>query len=556
MKTISAEEFKKKYGTQGLSLFREPEKKSSGYSQRVKESASQGLKQAGAGLKEVGNDRSFGPRLFEGALKGAAGVVNTVFSPISAAIEPAVKPAVDYLADKISDVPAVQKFATSKAGETTSRVVEDISNLNTIAGAVMGPKLAAKIRTGAQGRIPSIIRSSGPEPPDGGGGGGGQFGAVGDMAGSFIDEVRRIPSRMATNVAEKQVIRETIKTLPTATARNAALDGLDVADIKYLYKIPALQKAPLSKLAGIVKDFAEGKKTTNPIEVVGRPILNRIKQLESARGKIGQQLGEVADSLGVVTSKEAMPKIFGSLTKVPGLSGLTISKKGVLDFTDTVLTTYATAADRAAIQKMFLDAIRTGTGKSKHLLRQELFEILGGKKRALTSLTDTQEKAYNAVRQGLSDILEGKNDAYKNLSNQYRQVVQPLQSIRKFMKNVAGASEDILDMQAGLLARRLTSFAVSNPELRSILRAMDRATQVQGKSLVSVEALQDFYNILEKYYDIAPKTGYQAQIRQGVEKAVGGPINYIAEQMKGFAGETPIVRQKALERILEEIFNK
>jgi hypothetical protein len=81
---------------------------------------------------------------------------------------------------------------------------------------------------------------------------------------------------------------------------------------------------------------------------------------------------------------------------------------------------------------------------------------------------------------------------------------------------------------------------------------MDKATAVAGKTRLSVETLQDFYNILEKYYDIAPKTGFQAQVRQGVEKASG--IGDLAFQtVKGFAGETPIVRQKALESILEEI---
>ena len=131
--------------------------------------------------------------------------------------------------------------------------------------------------------------------------------------------------------------------------------------------------------------------------------------------------------------------------------------------------------------------------------------------------------------------------------------MQPLQDMRGYMKKVVGAEEDIQNMSAGLLARRITSAAKSNPEIKAVLNAMDKATKVPGKTRLSIETLQDFYNILEKYYDIAPKTGFQSQVKQGVEKAMGGPLGYIGEQVKSFAGETPIVRQRALEKILEEV---
>jgi hypothetical protein len=243
--------------------------------------------------------------------------------------------------------------------------------------------------------------------------------------------------------------------------------------------------------------------------------------------------------------------VFNNLKKVGGLDGLKINKKGVLDFTDTVLTTAETRADRNAIQSMFTNALKKGTGKQKHLLRQELFEVLGGKKKSLTNLTDTQEKAYEAIRKGLSDVLEGKNDQYKTLSNDYRKLIEPLKEMRKFMKNVAGADDDILDMSAGLLARRITSNAASNPQIRKILRAMDNATKEKGKVSLSVETLQDFYNVLDKYYDIAGKTSFQGQVKAGIESATG-PIDYAMKQIGNITGETVAVRQKALERIIEE----
>lgn len=377
---------------------------------------------------------------------------------------------------------------------------------------------------------------------------------LGDAAKMAIKETKRIPSRIATNVAEKKLVQETIDSLPTETARKAAQDGVSVADINTVFDTANKGDKALSReLARTARDFSKGVSNVDPIEVVGRPINARIKQLESARGTIGQKLGEIAKNLGVVTKEEVTAPVFDSLKGVPGLNGLTVNKNGVLNFKNTVLTSSETAADRKAIQSIYSQATKWGNGSAKHRLRQELFEILGGKKRSLSALTDTQEKAYEAIRKGLSDVLEAKNPEYKILSNEYRKVVQPLQDIRKFMKNVAGADEDILDMNAGLLARRLTSFSKSNPEVRALLRSLDSATKAGGDTAQSVEKLQDLYNVLDRYYDISGGTSFQGQTKNALGKG-GGVVDRLSDAVGSMAGETPAVRQKALEDLFTELF--
>lgn len=561
MKAISAEEFKKRYGTAGLAAFQQQPQKEGffGGKQDIKDSFNQGVGQIKQGLTRFAqSDNPLSGA--EGLWQVGAGAVGAGFSPLSPVMKPIVRPiskAVNYTTDKISDNPAVQRLANSNAGQTISRVAEDVNNLNTITGAVVGTKaftnLGSKVGSATANAARGGVNTATELAQKGYQATKGVTQGARDVVSMTADSVKRLPSRVATNVAEKQAVRETINALPTRTAQRAAQDGLDIADVQHVYKIPASQKASLQKLAEVTKNFAAGKTKTNPIEVVGKPIVNRIKELERVKGQVGQKLGQVADTLGTVTTREVYPKVFDALKKVNGLSGLTVNRKGILNFENTVLTTAETAGDRAAIQSVFNSAIKGGSGKSKHLLRQELFEVLGGKKKALANLTDTQEKAYNAVRQGLSDVLEGKNTLYKDLSNQYRKAAQPLQEMRGYMKKVVGADDDILDMSAGLLARRLTSAAKSNPEIRQVLNMMDKATSVAGKTKLSVESLQDFYNILEKYYDIAPKTGFQAQIKQGVEKATGIG-DYAMRKLQGLAGETPAVRQKALESILDEVF--
>jgi hypothetical protein len=81
---------------------------------------------------------------------------------------------------------------------------------------------------------------------------------------------------------------------------------------------------------------------------------------------------------------------------------------------------------------------------------------------------------------------------------------------------------------------------------------MDRATKKKGTSTGEIEALQDFYNILDRYYNIEGKTSLQGQTKLGVEKASG--IQDVAMQAVGqIAGKTEAVRRKAIEQVLDDI---
>lgn len=373
-----------------------------------------------------------------------------------------------------------------------------------------------------------------------------------DVAKMAIGGVSRVPSRIATNVAEKQAGFAEIKNLPTETARKTAQSGVETLDVKKLYSIPEKVRPRAKELSENIMKFAKGESDVDPIEIVGKPIVERVKNMEKLRMQVGKKLGDVAENLGDVKSTEMIPPIAQALQKVKGLEGIKISTNGKIDFTNTVLTTAETAADREAIQSIFTQAIKSGTGKQKHLLRQELFEVLGGKKRASLQLTDTQDKAYQAVRSGLSNVLETKNATYKNLSNQYRKVIEPLTEIRKKLRAMPGVTEDVLDMTAGILARRLTSTSVTQGELRTILNKLDAVTKIKGNTLEATEALQNVYNILGKYYDIAPKTGFQGQVKAGMEGT--GLVDLATRALRGVAGETPAVRQKALEEAFKEIF--
>ena len=375
-------------------------------------------------------------------------------------------------------------------------------------------------------------------------------------AGEVVEStgVTRLPSNIATNVSSKIASEQAIKSLPSKVAQTAVRDGIDINEVKTLINtVKQNTKAQMKNLFTTAKKFATDKTGTNPIEVVGRPIVSAIQKLDTARKNIGSQLGNIADTMPKVLESEVKPVALETLQKVSGLEGLRTTAKGALDFTGTTLATAENKSARIALSKMFADATASGTAKSKHLLRQEIFEILGGKKAAKVVLTETQDKAYEALRKALADILDARNAKYKTLNMQYAKHLEPLKELRKKIRVLgAGADEDILDMSAGLLARRLTGAGATGPEIKALLRKMDLVLKNTDKLEDVVESLQNLYNILAKYYAIEGGTSLQGQIKSAISSS-DSLVGMVKGAVKKVAGGSEDTRKKALEKLLNEL---
>lgn len=146
MQTITAEEFKKRYGDQGLAQLPSPAQKPGFFSKNFPGLAQGGrdIKQSfNAGIQQIKDAKplegSKNPiQAFEKAATIGSGAVNAAFSPLAPAVKPIEQDIINPLADKISNNPTVQKFANSRGGELLSRITEDLANVNNIAGAVVG----------------------------------------------------------------------------------------------------------------------------------------------------------------------------------------------------------------------------------------------------------------------------------------------------------------------------------------------------------------------------------------------------------------------------------
>lgn len=374
-----------------------------------------------------------------------------------------------------------------------------------------------------------------------------------DVVADTAKGLSSIPGRISANVSERKAINETLKeTIKSKAGRKAVLEGIDMGDVQHFSDLPATQKTQTKLLVKAVRDFESGASKVRPEEAAGKPLINRINELKATRSKIGKRLGEVANNLGEVSEDQIKPEIFQKLRSVHGLEGLGIDEKGILNFDDTVLASAETATDRSAIQSIFNNASKSGTGKSKHLLRQELFESLGGKKAAGVQLTGTQENAYQAIRSGLSDVLDAQNPAYKKLNSAYQKYSSPLKKLTKILKIGDEKDEDILNLKAGTIMRRLTSNAPSGADIKSALNEIDLLSQRKGMTRTSVEHMQDTMNILAKYYDIAAKTGFQNLVKEGVDSGI---TNKIISPITDLAGKTNATRKKAFEKALDELLN-
>lgn len=118
------------------------------YSTDVDEARKQGIQQIESGFQQFHNAGANPFAMLESGVTGAAGVVNTVLSPIAPLFKPLSK-LINFTGDKISDIKAVQDFAQSDAGKIISRAAEDIANLSNVASAVGGAEVGVEgIKTG------------------------------------------------------------------------------------------------------------------------------------------------------------------------------------------------------------------------------------------------------------------------------------------------------------------------------------------------------------------------------------------------------------------------
>lgn len=378
---------------------------------------------------------------------------------------------------------------------------------------------------------------------------------VGSEARKLIQEkaprleraMQGVTERWKPNVNAKKIEEQAYKSL-APEGQKAVRNGLLRRDVEAFTSANDKEKGILREMVDAAENNTNNRGTAHPSDLVGKEMNRRIKLLDDQRKVIGKDLGEHVKGLKTKDlggMEQVQSDVVKRLNEVPGLEGIKTKigegGKVELDFSDTAMRGSQTEAARKELQSIF-DDMNDSTPYQLHRQRQELFEALGGKKAAQLQLTETQEQGMDAVREGIADSLERISKGYKDLNGQYREVVTPLREMRKFYKGTEGAAEDVLDAKGGLLARRLTSNVASAPELRRILDEIGSQLAKRGQDVsdIDLNKLQDFYNALNRYYDITKDTTFEGLIKSA-------NVNPTEFTPKGIA-------KKAIDKVFENAY--
>lgn len=260
MKILTAEEFKKRYGQEGIDRFAQAPKEESAFGQRMADQFKQGLSYTKQGFVDAGQ----GKNPISSGLKIGEGLIQSAFSPVTAAVQPAVEPtigkAVNYTADKISNVPVVQKFANTGAGQFVANRAEDVKNFADIAVTIGGGMEAPKVTSG--------------------------------FANAIEDT--------AANVTNKS------KTAFNAVKENAVAYPRQIADKITMGKIEPrvqtiLKETPASKFDEYVKVGQEAMtdpRKLTPLELAGSKANDMVKTIKATMDDIGQRKSQALESVG------------------------------------------------------------------------------------------------------------------------------------------------------------------------------------------------------------------------------------------------------------------
>lgn len=367
--------------------------------------------------------------------------------------------------------------------------------------------------------------------------------------------LKQTPGRITKNVASRRESREAVEKLPEI-ARAAVKDGVEISDANLLLTMSREELDIAGNMLEQAKKFEVNRGVEqDPAEIIGSEMRSVLERAENLRQQRGKALGEAVAGL----PSEELPVLQNALRKMRqefGFEDLRVNNKGKLDFSDTVLASASSANVRKQIQTWY-DDLRERSGKQLQNLREEIFDQLGGKKTGGVELRKSEQKLGQAIRDGIADTLEDVSDEYRRLNKEYAEIINPIQELRTLYRQNPNVTDDVLDAKGALLARRLTSRASSGVDVRRILGQLQAQIGAAGMgTLVDITKLQEFWNGLQRYYDVTKGTTFAGQTEIGIRNATGGKLGVLLEAIKLVTRDTsltPEVTQKAFEELVKSL---
>lgn len=383
----------------------------------------------------------------------------------------------------------------------------------------------------------------------------GKVGGVIREAGlSAKETLKQVPARAAANKEAMTLARESMEELPEKF-RVAVTNGVRPRDAAIVRELSPKEMTAARKMISAADDFSKNRAAPDPTGIVGEEVTKRVRDIDELAASEGKKLGDFASQLGSSKVSSVPRDVVRRIREVPGMENANIvpGKNGryTLDLERTALGSSLSRGERTRIAAAFSD-IYDKDGLQLHRLRQNLFEILGGKKKAKVVLTGTEEKAMEAIRQGIADALEAGSVGYKEANRKVAEILSVRSAFNKLYSGLGNAPEDLLNARGAQLARRLTSNMKSAPEFENLFREAEKVLGKYGKKYdTSVQNLQDVMNAIERYFDVSKDTGFAGQVNLGTQDVGKGLTGMLLEKGKQAVGLTPEAARDAFKKMFE-----
>jgi hypothetical protein len=375
-----------------------------------------------------------------------------------------IKQAATELAQKGIELskPSIEAYNTLPESERANikaigDLISGVTNLAVGVGAVKGignvavgaaetlPKAGQAIASGAKTVIESPIVSG-----------------TGEVLTSAGRKLKTIPENIATNVGEMQAKEAAIKAIPSVTGQNAVRKGIDVADVTTLQE--AIKAPEAKKLFDTIKNFASGDTTVSPFEVIGKPVVNRLKTLDTEIKSLATKLDTAAQNLKGQAVKD-LTNIQSSVLE--GLDKMQIKiADGGLDFVGSSLEGIGNSGK--ILENVYKRIEKAKDAFDFHNLKKYIDANVSYGKR-VEGLDAGAERFLKTLRKSIDDTLDGQFVDYNNINSELAKRISPLEDLKGILKNADGLDADLLSQKAGIIARRITSAAASNPEIKQDL---------------------------------------------------------------------------------------
>lgn len=336
----------------------------------------------------------------EAGLGIESGISSILTSPLAPLFSP-VQKVIQATANKISDIPAVQKFAQSPAGNNTARVATDLSNVGNVAGTITGADQAVKAAPAAIDMIGDKVQSGI------------------DLASQGKDIVKAAIQSSDEKVSSN-IVSDYNKAIKPSVAGKTAPGQLDTYNGQVVSAVKSIiaNKDNLS-FANDNGDIQTGKlpqtrgELADAVAQTKKSIFNQYDAIAQKAGEQGAKvnLTPIADSLGEVVNNEAL-KITNpsAIEYAKGIQERLTNSDGtpktidaqtaqdvIQNYNDSLKAFYRNptydTASRAAIDAHVVSQIRTGLDETIKNTTGENYQGLKNEYGALSSIEKDVNKA-------------------------------------------------------------------------------------------------------------------------------------------------------------------